>query len=213
MALSIIGAGSISNLQTETSKQAIQCRLFYERCRNTVLSSANWGFAHKLTALALLTDTVFNWAYVYSYPSDCLYINRVVPNITLIDPETAAANFSPTASRWNDPLRSTMALPKVPFEVMNVNNNKVIVCNEYGARIDYRAKIDDANKYTDNFQMALAHLLVTHIARTLSGETAGARHVESSMQQYLYFKVMGEKETVSEQHTEQADSEFITIRG
>ena len=77
LGLSNIRGGSINNLD-EGSIQAQVCKLKYPVMRDRLLKESPWGFNHKIKALSVLTTEVFNWAYAYQYPTDCLKINRLV---------------------------------------------------------------------------------------------------------------------------------------
>ena len=74
LALGNIRAGSINSF-TEGSIQAQQCNLKYSIIRDRCLREIVWSFNRKIEALATLSSvTIFNWAYAYQYPSDCLKI-------------------------------------------------------------------------------------------------------------------------------------------
>lgn len=77
LALSNIRAGSINSLN-ENSLQAQLCKLKYSILRDRCLREIPWQFNHKIRALSPVTDNIFNWAYSYSYPADCLKINRLI---------------------------------------------------------------------------------------------------------------------------------------
>ena len=73
IALSNIRAGSINSLD-ENSLQAQQCKLKYALLRDRMLTEVPWTFNRKIRALSVLTTEIFNWAYAYQYPTDCLKI-------------------------------------------------------------------------------------------------------------------------------------------
>lgn len=65
-ALSLIGQSPITDLDTDTSEEADQCRIWYERTRNKLLEFHPWRFAEH--AVALTADvTAINPLYAYSY--------------------------------------------------------------------------------------------------------------------------------------------------
>ena len=63
----------------EESTEARACKLFYPKVRDEVLRAHPWNFAQKLRTLALLElpDAYDEFKYAYSYPNDCLRINKV----------------------------------------------------------------------------------------------------------------------------------------
>ncbi len=70
-ALSNIGNSRSINSLTEASKEAGECSLHFEACRDAVLSDFDWNFATKRVALADTSNPPPDWEYAYQYPSDC----------------------------------------------------------------------------------------------------------------------------------------------
>jgi hypothetical protein len=142
MALSGIRGGSINSLD-EASLQAQQCKLKYPFLRDMLLRDVPWNFAHKEDALALLTDDLFNWVYAYQYPSDCLYINRLILNFE----EFGDTGDGVTRSRHIEDIYSPDLGRQVKYEIQNLDGNRVIAANEPTLRISYRKKITDPNLF------------------------------------------------------------------
>jgi len=142
LALSNIRAGSINSLD-ESSFQAQQCKLKYPFMRNRLLTEMSWSFNHKIKALSLLTDDIFNWNYAYQYPSDCLKIDRLISEY-----ERLNGDGSDVVSRLID----SQVLPindvrrRVPYRVFNIDGNKVIGANEADLRIGYSVKVTDSTE-------------------------------------------------------------------
>ena len=75
MALGRIGAGSLNNLTTDTSVEAIQCRLHYEPTRDALLRSHKWLFALAQAALSEdIAAPAFGWDNQFVLPADCLRV-------------------------------------------------------------------------------------------------------------------------------------------
>lgn len=78
MSLGRIGArrgetGELSDVETDTSVEAIHCRQHYEQTRNALLESYRWRFAMERVALKVTTTTpAFEYKYVFALPSDFL---------------------------------------------------------------------------------------------------------------------------------------------
>jgi hypothetical protein len=80
LALSHIGIGSeVANLATENSEEAATGRRFYDISLNVCLLDFPWPFASRIASLALVeTDPSDEWKYSYRYPTDCLYMRRIL---------------------------------------------------------------------------------------------------------------------------------------
>jgi len=77
MALAKIGAKSISNIDTDTTNNAIKCRTIYENTRDALLRGFEWNFAIKRAELTQLSTTPdFDFDYEYTLPTSpyCLRV-------------------------------------------------------------------------------------------------------------------------------------------
>ena len=207
MALSHIRTSSINSLN-ETSLQAKQCKLWYPRCRDQVLTDAPWNFAHKLKALEILENVdVFGWSIAYKYPSDCLYINHLTPNFALMNGSNSAVS-----SRIYDleGLRGNM--PRVQYEVFNVDGTKVIASNDSNLRIDYRSKIPNPDLISIDAQEAISYLLASKIAVPIIGVKDGRELRKDNLQLYQSHLNQALINNANEEQHDVPDSESITIR-
>jgi len=66
-ALAMLGADSISNIDTDTTDNAIKCRAVYESVRDELLRSHNWKFATAWKSVAALADDPDNPGFEYNY--------------------------------------------------------------------------------------------------------------------------------------------------
>lgn len=209
LALSHIRSGSINSLD-ESSIQAQRCKLVYPFLRDQMLQDAPWQFNRSLKPLAVLTDTLFNWVYVYQYPSDCLFINRLHINFAEVSSDTAT---SAVASRFYD-----RGLPRpdldqqVKHKIYNIDGNKVIAANEKELRIDYRKRVEDPNLFSLNFVMGLSHLLAAELAIALVGVDKGRAMRSDELKIYQSYVNSGIENELNEQFTEIPDSDFINVR-
>lgn len=209
VALSHFRGGSINSL-TESSTQAQYCKLFYPLLRDQMLQDSQWQFATSIKPLSLTTTEVFNWAYVYQYPSDCLYINRLIRNCAQI---SQPANGSSAASRGIDTSLPVVDLDQqIDYRVYNVDGQRVIVANEPDLRIDYRVKITDPNMFSTNFVMALSHLLSAEMAVPIVGAEKGRAFRADSLKMYESYIASGVANELNEQYSRVPDSEYITVR-
>ena len=82
-ALSNIGNSRSINSLNEASKEADQCSLHFDACRDAALADFDWNFATKRLALADTNNPPPDWQYAYQYPTDCVRITEImVPGIS-----------------------------------------------------------------------------------------------------------------------------------
>jgi len=208
LALSNIRAGSINSL-TEGSIQAQVCKLKYPILRDRCLRELPWQFNHKMRALAPVTTEIFNWAYAYSYPVDCLKIRRLVGSY-----EELPSGSANVASRLLDsrviPLKDIRR--QIPYEVFNFDNAKVIGSDQPDLRIDFAAKVTDPNLFSDDFIMALSHLLSSELAIPIVGAELGRALRNDSVQLYQQYLKSAMSDDMNDQYFTPAESDFITVR-
>ena len=207
-ALSNIRAGSINSLD-ESSLQAQQCKLKYPILRDRLLTETVWSFNRKIKALSLVTTEIFNWAYAYQYPVDCLKLYRLVG----AHEELANANAD-VISRLLDsqllPLKDLRT--QIPYEVFNFDDNKTIGTNEADLRIDYAAKVTDPNLFSIDFTIAFSHLLSSELAIPIIGAELGRQLRSDSLQLYKQYLDAAIANDMNDQYDAPALSEFETIR-
>jgi len=207
LALSNIRAGSINSL-TEASKQAQICKLKYPFMRDRCLRDPGWNFNRTIVTLASSSVDIYNWAYSYSYPVDCLKIHRIIPEYEEVTGDASVV------SRLID----TQLLPitsyrrQVEYEVFNFNNAKIIGANESGLRIDYSIKITDPNLFSDDFILALSHLLASEIAIPIIGVEKGRQLRSDSLQIYEEYLRSATADDMNDGYLEPDDSEYVTVR-
>jgi hypothetical protein len=208
LALGNIRAGSIDSLD-EPSLAAQQCKLRYSLIRDRMLTETVWSFNRKIKALSVVTTEIFNWAYAYQYPVDCLKIYRLVG----AHEELANADAD-VISRLLDsqllPLKDLRT--QTPYEVFNFNDNKTIGADEVDLRIDYAAKITDPNLFSVDFILAFSHLLSSELAIPLVGAETGRQLRSDSLQLYKEYLSAAIANDMNEQFESPALSEFETIR-
>ena len=78
MGLGKLGALRIDDVETDSSIQAIQCRLHYEQTRDALLRSISWRFARARTELTQDgTDPDFEWDNQFILPDDFLRFRSI----------------------------------------------------------------------------------------------------------------------------------------
>jgi len=208
MALGNIRAGSINDL-SEASLPAEQCSLKYPILRDRMLNDGSWGFSRKIAVLATLTTEVFNWAFSYQYPTDCMKINRIIPSF-----EELTTDASGVVSQLRDseliPIKELRA--QVPYEVFNFSDNRVIGSDHKELRIDYVAKVTDPNLFTPDFILALSHLLAAELAIPIVGAEVGRQLRSDSMTLYQNYLAAAIASDMNENYLTPGESEFVTVR-
>lgn len=208
IALSNIRGGSINSL-TEGTIQAQVCKLKYGILRDRCLREIPWGFNRKIKALAEVTTDIFNWAYAYQYPVDCLKIHRLIGSF-----EELPAGSASVIARARDsrvlPLKDLRT--QIPYEVFNFDDKKTIGADQPELRIDYVAKITDPNLFSDDFIMALSHLLSSEIAIPIVGAELGRALRNDSLQLYKQYLASAISADQNDQYFEPPESDFVTVR-
>ncbi len=88
LALSHIGHTIfVDSLATEQTSEAELANLLYEPTRDFVLEDFPWPEATKYITLGLVEEEPNDdWLFSYRYPSDCLFVRRVVTVLGRQDP-------------------------------------------------------------------------------------------------------------------------------
>lgn len=80
LALGYVGEGASKPIEalTEVGESARACRRVYASTLEQLLRAWRWPFAMKSAALAVPADvSVPGYAYVYTYPTDCLFLHSL----------------------------------------------------------------------------------------------------------------------------------------
>lgn len=153
LALSAVGTRAKVSIDTENSREAEICNLWYEVVRDQVLRAADWSSARKTAVLALEAQRDFsldwadgdpepNWAYRYALPTDYLYPRYL-------------ESFS-------------------PFMIADQNSHPVLLTNEPNAVFVYTKAQDVPPAWDASLYMAIANALGAHIAMPLHGKAQRA---------------------------------------
>lgn len=183
LALSRIGVTEYIDSLDEDSAHAQACSVIFDIARDTALASASWSFATKRATLALLDVEHDEWEYVYTLPADLLEVQSFWP-----------------------------ATPKTPYgiELNSGGTARVIVTNAQDAVLIYTKRVTNTGLFTAQFCDALAWRLAVDLALSISKnpQMSGA-----AQQAYVMALSVASAASANGSFEEQADSEFITIRG
>lgn len=151
LALAQLGQAPISSLMQE-DERAKRLNLFYEPVRDEVLRTHNWGFASAETSLLLLKYDPQTRNFLYQYPADALFIQRVMG---LQSPQAA-----PFEERYQADLACRVVLTKVP-----------------NARAVYTRKWVDETQFDAAFIKVFSLALACDCALSLTGDSALANQL------------------------------------
>lgn len=191
MALRHLGVTRVlADLDTDRSKEATQCRAWFEQARDECFRDFPWGFAKRTVVLALVEEEPNDeWAFSYRYPTDCMMLLRV-----------------PTGNRVE-----TMA-SRVPFEMGSDDSGLLIFCDAEDASMQYTHRIDDTALWPADFAQAVSLYLAFLCAPALTAGDEfklGAR----AMQAYTWRRATAQGNSQNEQARDPAaDAEIISGR-
>lgn len=208
LALSNIRAGSINSL-TENSLPAQIAKLKYPIMRDFLLTELPWQFARRIVALAPVTTEIFNWAFAYQYPVDCLKISRLIGSF-----EELPAASSDVVSRIRDSeVRSLRNIrQQIPYEVFNFTGTKIIGADQDELRMDFVVKVTDPNLFSNAFTLAFSHLLSAEMAIPLVGAETGRQLRSDSLQIYRQYLAAAMANDLNDGYHEPKESEFVNVR-
>lgn len=172
MALGMIGAKRLNNLDTDSSVEAIYCRTYYESVRDALLRSHRWRFASARASLSEDTEEPdFEWDAQFHLPSDFLALKSVYEdNIT---------------TRKN-------TLYSYALE------GDLLLTNESSANIRYIKKVTDTAKFDPLFVQVLVLSLALKLVMPLSQDKVFYKEVKDE----LYKEVMPRVRAMDRQETE-----------
>lgn len=188
MALARIGVSSfISNLN-EASNEARVLNLFYEQMRDFALRDHYWNFARRHVVLADAGTAPTNWAFKYTYPSDCLKARFIaVPGI-----------------------RTPRNDQRIPFEIASEGSQRVIYTNQQQAELVYTARITDPTLFDPIFESALSYLIASEVAMPLTVKESVAKQARDA---YERVKSQAAAHSANEGFEGvEPDSELLTVR-
>lgn len=191
MALGHCGvSGTIQDLDTDSTPEAVQCRTFYDPSRGILLESQEFSFAKRRVALQSLGTPPDEWTYRYKYPNDCRLALRIV----------------------NPATRTPRNDEKIPFEVKDYNDGygRVIVTDQADALLDYNHDVTDATLFSYTFAFALSQFLALNISGPLKVD---ARLKEQIRRDYGIWMSEAASLTLREDQPDpEPQSEFYAVR-
>ena len=191
IALSHLGVGKeIANLVTEQSEEAECARRLYGTARDATLRDFPWPFATTIATLALIEeDPNDEWAYSYRYPTDCLYLRRILSGI-----------------------RNDYRQSRVSYKIAQDSGGSLIYTDQGDAQIEYTARVTDPTRYPQDFVIMLSLYLAALIAPRLAGGDPHKLGDRAMKMYYLELSKAVSRAANEEQAEEAPVSEFERAR-
>lgn len=146
IALSHLGISKEIANMNEQSKEAEACRRFYEVTRESVLKDHSWPFASKYATLALIEQNPNDeWAYSYRYPTDALFIRRILSGF-----------------------RNDSEATKVAYAISQDDSGMIILTDQDSAQIHYTVNVQSESYFTSDFALAFSYRLAHYLAPRLT---------------------------------------------
>lgn len=181
---------TLTDVDTETSKEAKVCRRFYEEVRNATLRDFNWPFATKIADLGLVEeDPNDEWSYSYRYPSDCINMRKILSGV-----------------------RNALPEDRVPFKIGRDDSGRLIFCDMDDAQAEYTMLITAPEEYPPDFVFALSYHLAIMIGPSLVG-TDPMKVIDRCERMYSYLNSKAMAQAANEEMPDTLpESEFIKAR-
>lgn len=142
--------GTVENVDTENSEEAILARLWYDPARRQALTDYDWTFARKRLTLATHANAAptNEWAYRYQVPANMLAPRYIVNPLDKDD-------------------------DAIPYDMEVADNNTLsIVTDQKTACLVYTYDLVDATLFAPHFVTALSFLLAWYMAGPLTARDA-----------------------------------------
>ena len=185
-------ASVITDVTTDDSATAQVMNRFYDVARQSILRAYEWPFAYKVAALAVAEEEpTDDWAYSYTYPSDCLYL-RWISDIT-------------TAPEFLDDMYEHL--------IHYGTSGREIYANVSSAYAGYTMNVTTEGRFPEDFAVAFSYLLALYCApRVTAGDNSAFTKQIGDL--YHYHLGIAKANAANEDGAKKPpDSEFIRARG
>jgi hypothetical protein len=146
MALALLNRERIDSLEDDSTEAKI-CKVFYEHERVRLLRMFGWGFARKTDQLALRTNEIPGWGFIYGLPKECVQVLFVFNESTVDRHEFTRPDFRIVTATGND---------------------RVIVTNLEDAWAEYTYNCKDTDSFSEEFVEALVHMMAAKMSIPLT---------------------------------------------
>lgn len=223
MALRHLGnSKGIMDFDNDATEPARGCRVFYPQVLDEVLRAFAWPFAVRFTSPSVVSGptpaATPEWVYSYRAPIDCIWVRRILPAGTTLQPSPVGFPLYPTSPGSRIETQSS----RIPYRIFADGNGKLILTDFPPVAatsttpalpmIEYIAQIDDSTQYAVDFAQAIAWKLAFYLAPSL---TAGDKFKLGDRAFQQYTQVIREAQASAkneEQPDMAADAEWIQAR-
>lgn len=192
MALGHVGSGTLlSNVETDNSPEARECRRFYDICVDVLLEMQEWPFAKEQADLQDLGSPPDEWGYRYKVPARCVLPLRIV----------------------NPAKRTPGTDEQIPYKIANRDDGdgRVILTDQENAILEFNAPITETQRFSGMFVYALSWFLADNISMPLRVSADIAKYCRDT------WRAWQSEANIQARREEQPDpypqSEFVTVRG
>ena len=190
---------TISNLDDDTSAEGIAIRQVYDKTNDELLRANFWSFSRSFRKLVLVEQDPLEdlndaneFEYSYLYPTDCLYIKRVVNEIGRV------------------PVRQEQVTYWKAFDA--TNQRLLIYTNMEDAVIEYTSNDVPIELYPPEYCFALSRLIAYKIGLAIMTSNTTA-NIENLYKQYRQdLKTAIARDANEQQYDELPRSEFLRAR-
>lgn len=186
-ALSNIGVTRFVSDIDDGSLEAEVCSQWYSLVRDELLRSADWPFARRRVALALVSDGPDHWEYQYRYPSDCLFLRSIVVS----------------------GIRNPRTDQRTEFEIASDDTGRVIWTDMPDAEAIYTRRIESAEQFDPLVVTALSWALSARIAMPMAVDM---RLAQLASQQYSLSLQRALAAAFNEGCIQQPDPAIVSLR-
>lgn len=166
LALSNIGHRANIADPDEASAEANHCRRFYPIALAATLERYAWSFATRRAALAEVDNPVNHWGFAYSLPNLC-----IKPRAVLLPESTDDSKEQPFALESDE------------------GGNALLYCNVEDAVLKYTTLVEDTNKFSPFFVVALSYDLASFLVGPIPKD---AKMKQAMMQAAQYYVAQAE---------------------
>lgn len=186
-ALSNLGVTRYVSDTTDQTIEAEVCNQWFEHVRDELLRMADWPFARRRVALAVVAGGPDHWLYQYRYPSDCLFLRSLVI----------------------EGVRNPRTDQRIEFEIGSDASGRVIWTDLESAAAVYTKRITDATVFDPAFISALSWGLSSRIAMPLSVDP---RLSQMAAQQFSLATQRALASAFNEGYAARPESDLISVR-
>src|SRR5690606_37355813 len=176
----------------DQSAEARAIRTFFETAKKQVLREFPHPFTTKFAALAELgnsedEDWIYEWDYAYQYPSDCIYLKRILSGVRVESEDQA-----------------------IPYRIVYGDAGSIILTDQEGAISEYTVNAD-VSRFPPDLVLAFSFLLAGLITPRLAN--ADSEKGDKALQWYGAMLQVTKASAINEQRREKDPlPEMIRVR-